>query len=114
MKNKVVIGTSWGGLSLTVECIKWLKDHGYSEEMCQEYLQDKVPRHDPTLVRCVEEVKANGPYFHKWSYTTDEKDGYWSNIEADVVEIEGDEHYVHIDGEGCEDVITPDMMIKIK
>lgn len=112
MKNKVVIGTSWGGLSLTVECIKWLKDHGYSEEMCQEYLQDKVPRHDPTFVRCVEEVKANGPYFIQDEFHIG--GGYWHNIEADVVEIEGDEYYVHIDGEGCEDVITPDMMIKIK
>ena len=59
MKHKVVVGISYGGLSLTRECVKWLKDHGYSEEMVQEYLQDKVPRHDPTLVRCVEEVKNN-------------------------------------------------------
>ena len=63
MKHKVVVGIGYGGLALTLECVKWLKDHGYSEEMVQEYLQDKVPRHDPTLVRCVEEVKNNGPYF---------------------------------------------------
>ena len=40
--------------------------------------------------------------------------GYWENIEADVIEIDGDEYYIHVDGEGCEDLITPDMMIKIK
>ena len=40
MKHKVVVGTGYGGLALTLECVKWLKDHGYSEEMVQEYLQD--------------------------------------------------------------------------
>ena len=112
MKHKVVVGTSYGGLALTLECVKWLKDHGYSEEMVQEYLQDKVPRHDSTFVRCVEEVKNNGPYFRPDKFHSD--GGYWENIEADVIEIDGDEYYIHVDGEGCEDLITPDMMIKIK
>ena len=60
--NKVVINTNWGGFSLSPEAIKWLIDHGYDT-----YEGDSgrdIPRHNPLLVACVEELghKANGKY----------------------------------------------------
>ena len=41
MKHKVVVGTGYGGLALTLECVKWLKDHGYSEEMVKNIYKIK-------------------------------------------------------------------------
>lgn len=92
-KNKVVINISYGGFGLSQEAKERLEYLGQRYE--EEYDYDwKLPRHDPLLVRVVEEL---GP---------DRASGLHARLM--VVEIEGRTYRID-EYDGRETIITPNL-----
>lgn len=91
--SKVVINRCWGGFSLSSKAIKWLIDHGgYDIDEKDWHSVRDIPRHDPWLVKCVEELgsEANGP-----------------DAALNVVQLRGHVYAIH-EYDGWESVLYPD------
>lgn len=84
--NKVVINICYGGYGLSGEAQTWLRERG-REDLC-DY---DAPRHDPTLIECVETLG-------------DRASGYCADLA--VVEIKGSRYRIE-EYDGLEHVITP-------
>ena len=59
---KVAYNDNYAGFMLSREAMTWMKENGYGGKFCTADGDCVVPRHNPVLVRCIEElgVKANG------------------------------------------------------
>lgn len=83
---KVVINTCYGGFGLSKEA-----EELYESRTGEFFCNYDTPRHDPTLVKVVEELgdAANGRY-----------------SDLTVVRVEGDRYYIE-EYDGYETVVTP-------
>lgn len=59
---KIAYNDNYSGFMLSREAITWMKENGYRGKFCTQAGDFIVPRHNPVLVRCIEELgeKANG------------------------------------------------------
>ena len=87
--NKVVYHRGYGGFSLTKEMQDWMIQHGHPEYAT---FDPDIKRHDPLLVKCVEEVRKTDYY-----------------CELDIEEIEGNKYWIE-EYDGAEIVHTPENM----
>jgi len=86
--NKVVINDSYGGYGLSEEAKARLKELG------QEYGEYRIPRHDPILIRVIEELgldRASG-----------------NHAQLKIVEIVGRTYRIE-EYDGMEGVVTPNI-----
>jgi hypothetical protein len=86
--NKVVINDSYGGYGLSEEAKARLKELG------QEYGKYEIPRHDPILIRVIEELGS------------DRASG--NHAQLKIVEIVGRTYRVE-EYDGMEWVVTPNI-----
>ena len=95
---KIAYNDNYSGFKLSLEAMRWMEENGYAGKFCTESGEVIVPRHNPVLVRCIEELgeRANG--IVKLNSTVIGKS------ELRVAEIEGELYYV-IDYDGKETVI---------
>ena len=59
---KVAYNDNYAGFMLSREAMTWMKENGYGGKFCTADGDCVVPRHNPVLVRCIEELggRANG------------------------------------------------------
>jgi hypothetical protein len=86
--NKVVINTSYGGYGLSEEAKARLKELG------EEHHEYRIPRHDPILIRVIEELGS------------DRASGKHARLK--IVEIVGRTYRVE-EYDGMEWVVTPNI-----
>lgn len=84
---KVVINTCYGGFGLSKEA-----EELYESRTGEFFSDYDTPRHDPTLVKLVEEL---GPSAAGASFS-----------DLTIVEVEGDRYYIK-EYDGYESVVTP-------
>ena len=87
--NKVVINDCYGGFGLSEEANK-----RYAELSGKECLSWEIPRHDPNLIKVVEELGS------------DAASGFCANLK--IVTIEENKYYIK-EYDGLEEVITPNL-----
>lgn len=83
---KIVINDDWGGFGLSDKAVERLYSLGMIVPVSQE-----VKRHDPRLVKVVEELG-------------EEANGQFANLS--IVEIDDDSYFI-VDYDGLETVFTP-------
>lgn len=94
MKNKVVYNNQFGGFRLSNKAKLWLSERGMNVHPFNDdyyFLEDVIPRHDPLLIQCVEELgkEAGNEY-----------------SDLCIAEIE-DYKYIIQEYDGLEKIITP-------
>lgn len=97
--HKIAYNDCYGGFGLSRAAILWLGSHGiYDKYPGIEELND-LPRHEPLLIRCIEELGE------------DVNDGKCNKIR--IAEIDSDMYYIE-NYDGKEYIITPKDMTKIE
>lgn len=95
---KIAFNDNHSGFILSREAIIWMKEHGYAGKFNTPTGEFIVPRHNPVLVRCIEELgeKANG--------TLKMKSRTIGTSELRIAEIESPLYYI-VNYDGKETVI---------
>lgn len=88
--HRVVINTCYGSFALSKKAIDWIAER--EPDFFERYDIDEIPRHNPLLVQCVEELD--------W-----EADGRFSELM--IVEIKGNAYRIE-EYDGMERVIEPE------
>ena len=95
--NKVAYNDCYGGFGLSKRAIQWLGSHGIYDKYPGLEDLEKLPRHEPLLIECIEEL---GDAVNE--------DDSTNNIKVKTVYDTG--YYISND-DGLERVITPSQMI---
>ena len=96
--HKIAYNTNDGGFGLSRAAILWLGRHGIYNKYPDIEDLDNLPRHEPLLIQCIEELGEDA-------------DACYALLA--IAEIESDAYYIAVDSEGYETVITPKDMITI-
>ena len=98
--HKVAYNVCFGGFGLSREAILWLGRHGIYKKYPDINDLDMLPRHEPLLIQCIEELG-------------EDVNNNISLNKIRIKEIDSDMYYIEELG-GNEAVITPKDMIKIE
>ena len=98
--HKVAYNACFGGFGLSREAILWLGRHGIYKKYPDINDLDMLPRHEPLLIQCIEELGEDV-----------NNDISYNKIR--IKEIDSDMYYIE-EYCGSETVITPKDMIKIE
>lgn len=96
--NKIAYNANDGGFGLSREAIMWLGRHGIYNKYPDIDDLDNLPRHEPLLIQCIEELG-------------DDANRNYANLA--IAEIASDTYYI-VERDGWETIITPKDMIKIE
>lgn len=104
---KIAFNDNYTGFMLSREAMSWMKDNGYGGKFCTASGEVIVPRHNPVLVRCIEELgeKANG--------TLRLGSTMVGTSDLRIAEIDSPLYYI-VDYDGKETVITEKDLISAK
>ena len=96
--NKIAYNANDGGFRLSRAAILWLGRHGIYNKYPDIEDLDNLPRHEPLLIRCIEELGEDANVCY-------------ANLQ--IAEIESDAYYIAY-SDGYETVITQNDMVKIE
>ena len=96
--HKIVYNTNGSAFGLSRAAIQWLGRHGIYNKYPDIENLDNLPRHEPLLIRCIEELGEDAAACY---------------AELAIAEIVSDTYYIAASEDGYETVITPKDMITI-
>lgn len=96
--HKIAYNTNGAAFGLSRAAVQWLGRHGIYNKYPDIENLDNLPRHEPLLIQCIEELGDDASECY---------------AELAIAEIESDAYYIAVDCDGYETVITPKDMITI-